>query len=65
MAKNKDPITVVEAAKELGVSERRVTAMIGSGRLKAKKFGRAWMIDPADLDAVRDRKPGRPWDKDE
>lgn len=65
MAKNRDPMTVADAAKELGVSERRIRAMVGSGRLKAAKFGRAWMIDPVDLDAVRERKPGRPWPKPE
>ena len=34
--------------------------MIDSGRLKAVKLGREWMIDPKDLDAVKDRKVGRP-----
>ena len=34
--------------------------MIGSGRLKAMKVGKVWLIDPKDLDAVKDRKVGRP-----
>ena len=34
--------------------------MIISGRLKATKVGIVWMIDPKDLDAVKDRKVGRP-----
>ena len=34
--------------------------MIDSGRLKASKVGREWLIDPKDLDAVKDRKVGRP-----
>ena len=29
-------------------------------RLKAIKIGREWLIDPKDLDAVKDRKVGRP-----
>jgi len=39
-------ITVAQAAALLGVSNRRVVAMIGSGILEAEKFGeRVWMID--------------------
>ena len=34
--------------------------MILSKRLKAIKVGREWLIDPKDLDAVKDRKVGRP-----
>jgi hypothetical protein len=34
--------------------------MINSGRLKATKVGIVWMIDPKDLDAVKNRKVGRP-----
>ena len=34
--------------------------MIDSGRLNAKKVGKVWLSDPKDLDAVKDRKVGRP-----
>ena len=34
--------------------------MIAAKRLKAIKVGREWLIDPKDLDAVKDRKVGRP-----
>lgn len=34
--------------------------MIDSGRLKATKVGYMWVIDPKDLEAVKDRKVGRP-----
>ena len=34
--------------------------MIDSGRLKAMKVGREWLIDPKNLDALKDRKTGRP-----
>jgi len=53
-------IGTTEAAKRLGVNPSRVRALIDSGRLKAIKVGREWLIDPKDLDAVKNRKPGRP-----
>jgi excisionase family DNA binding protein len=53
-------IGTTEAAKRLGVNTSRVRALIDSGRLKATKVGGAWLIDPKDLDAVKDRKVGRP-----
>ena len=34
--------------------------MIAAKRLKATKLGNVWLIDPKDLDAVKDRKVGRP-----
>jgi hypothetical protein len=34
--------------------------MIKAKRLKAMKVGHEWLIDPKDLDAVKDRKVGRP-----
>ena len=61
-------MTTLEAAGELGVSLRRVQAMVsayqkdgpGRGRLKATKIGRDFLIEPKDLEAVRVRKTGRP-----
>ena len=53
-------ITTAEAARRLGVTSNRVRAMIRANRLKAFKFGREWLIDPKDLDAVKERKVGRP-----
>ena len=52
--------TTATAATELGVSVRRVQAMIKAGRLVAQKHGRDWIIEAAALDAVRERKPGKP-----
>ena len=51
-----------EAAARLGVSVRRVQAMIRQGLIPAKKLGRDWIIDQGDLQRVsaKDRKPGRP-----
>jgi excisionase family DNA binding protein len=53
-------ISTAEAAKRLGVTANRVRAMIEAKRLKAMKVGNVWLIDPKDLDAVKDRKVGRP-----
>jgi excisionase family DNA binding protein len=52
--------TTAAAATELGVSVRRVQALIASGRLAAEKHGRDWIIESQALDAVRERKPGKP-----
>ena len=53
-------IGTIEAARRLGISDARVRALIMSGRLKATKVGGGWLIDPKDLNAVKDRKVGRP-----
>jgi excisionase family DNA binding protein len=53
-------IDTTEAARRLNVTPSRVRAMIDSGRLKATKIGIVWMIDPKDLEAVKNRKTGRP-----
>jgi excisionase family DNA binding protein len=53
-------IGTAEAARRLNVTQSRVRAMIDAGRLKAMKVGREWLIDPKDLDAVKERKVGRP-----
>lgn len=55
-----DLLTVDQAAGELGVTARRVRALIKDERLRAEKVGRDWLIRKRDLDAVRERKPGRP-----
>ena len=53
-------IGTAEAAKRLNVTVSRVLKMIAAKRLKATKLGNVWLIDPKDLDAVKDRKVGRP-----
>jgi excisionase family DNA binding protein len=55
--------TTVTAAEELGVSQQRIRALIAAGRLQATLIGSVYLITPEQLDAVRDRKPGRPWAK--
>ena len=55
-------LTTQEAARILGVSGRRVTALIQSGDLEAQKFGRSWAITESSVHdlAARERKTGRP-----
>jgi excisionase family DNA binding protein len=59
------PMTTYQVAQELGISVRRVQALIRAGKLKARKAGRDWLVLYEDLAAVRDRKPGRPRTKRE
>lgn len=53
-------LTATQAAARLGITPRRVLALIKSGRLPAEKFGRDWMIREQDLKLIKDRKPGFP-----
>ena len=53
-------LTTAQAAARLKISRCRLRVLITTGRLKAKRFGFAWLIDERDLGAVRNRKPGRP-----
>jgi excisionase family DNA binding protein len=55
-----EQITTTAAAARLGVTPRRVRALIDDGRLPATRIGRDWLIDVADLARVADRKPGWP-----
>ena len=60
MARSVKPLTVREAAAELGVGRSRIQELITLGRLPAEKIGMQWLIQPADLKPLRDRKVGRP-----
>lgn len=51
-------LTTKQVATELGISARRVLALIHAGRLKAVKVGRDWLINEHDLRPVRERRPG-------
>jgi excisionase family DNA binding protein len=53
-------LTTSEVAARLGVTMKRVQAMIRDERLPAEKRGRDYFIREADLKLVEDRKPGRP-----
>jgi excisionase family DNA binding protein len=55
-------IGTTEAAKRLGLSARRVAAMISQGIIRATKVGNTWVIDDAEIARVKklSRRPGRP-----
>lgn len=55
-----DYLSTREAAESLGVSIRRVLALIAAGKLKTQKLGSVHVIAVGDLEAVRVRTPGRP-----
>ena len=55
-----DYLTTKQAAERLGITPRRVQALIEAERLPAQKFGRDYMIKEKDLKLVEDRKVGRP-----
>lgn len=53
-------LTTRDVSIELGITPRRVQSLISSGRLRANRIGRDWLIDPSDIESVRHRPPGRP-----
>lgn len=57
------PVGVREAAERIGVSQRRVRAMIAAGQLDAEKAQGRWLIEQGSLDRVADisRRAGPPW----
>lgn len=59
-----DPYTAEEAAAALRVSVETVYAACRSGELVAMRFGSPargiWRIEPADLDAFRERAKTKP-----
>jgi excisionase family DNA binding protein len=54
--------SVTEAAERIGVSERRIRALIYSGQLHAERIGSNYIIDPEELAVFGrlDRSSGRP-----
>lgn len=56
----KNLISSKEAAEKLGLSLRRVQALITSGRLPAQKIGNSYVVNEKDLELVKKRTPGRP-----
>ncbi len=56
----KNLISSKEAAERLGLSLRRVQALITDGRLPAQKIGNSYVVNEKDLELVKERIPGRP-----
>ena len=57
-------LTTDQVAQRLGITPRRVRALITAGRLKAKRIGRDYLIDSRDLAKFAPLPPGRPPGKD-
>jgi excisionase family DNA binding protein len=54
-------LTTKDAAEKLGVSVRRVRALIAEGKLEAQQLGREYVIEEKALDKVKTYgKSGRP-----
>ncbi|HEX8141408.1 MAG TPA: helix-turn-helix domain-containing protein [Pyrinomonadaceae bacterium] len=53
-------LTTKQVAEKLGITPRRVQALIEAERLPAEKIGRDYLIREKDLKLVEDRKVGRP-----
>lgn len=54
-------ITTKQAAEQLGISMRRMQALLKSGRVpSAQKRGRDWFLKDSDLIELYFRPPGRP-----
>jgi excisionase family DNA binding protein len=55
-------LSVSDAARGLGVSERRVRALIDAGRLPADRVGRSWVVDRGAVARFvqEGRREGRP-----
>jgi excisionase family DNA binding protein len=51
--------TTAVAAKEMGLSPRRVRELAQAGELKAYRVGRDWLIDVASAKNYRRRPRGR------
>lgn len=57
-------LTTRQVAEKLGISERRVRAMIVSGKIEAHRLGREYAIEESTLATVKVyRRPGRPLTK--
>lgn len=61
-AERMEYVTKAKAAEWLEVSRPRITALVGSGRLAVKRFGRDELVSIESIDAYRkgERRPGRP-----
>jgi len=58
----KNLIGIHEASRKSGFSEIYLRKLCQGGKIKARKFGVTWVIDPASLEQYvkSERKRGRP-----
>jgi hypothetical protein len=53
--------TVPQAAEILDLTRKRVWALVRERRL-GRRYGRDWLLTPAEVESLRDRPPrGRRW----
>jgi excisionase family DNA binding protein len=55
-----DLLTTGQAARELGISAGRMRQFVTEGRIPVTRTGPYNLIDRDDLEALRQRRPGRP-----
>jgi excisionase family DNA binding protein len=54
-----DELSVKQAAEQLAVSQIQVGRLIGSGELRAQRFGRAWAVDRKSVQRYSAMRSGR------
>ena len=47
------PLTAQEAADELGYNIHHMYKLLRKGTVKAERFNKAWMIDPAEVERIK------------
>lgn len=53
-------MTLVEAARQLGLSPSTLRAQVRNGRLRARRVGRDYHVTPREVARYRDASLGRP-----
>jgi len=48
-----EPLTAERAAEELGYHIDHLYRLLRSGRVKGRRFGRAWMIDRQEVERIK------------
>jgi len=48
-----EPLTVEQAANELGYHVKHVYRLLSAGRIEGQRFGKAWMIDRQEVERVK------------
>ncbi|HLY87426.1 MAG TPA: helix-turn-helix domain-containing protein [Acetobacteraceae bacterium] len=65
MAITTDMLTANEAARRLGVTQKRVYSLVASGALSARRLGNRFLLDPSEVEArkMQGIVTGRPLDQ--
>jgi excisionase family DNA binding protein len=48
-----EPLTVKQAAAELGYHPHHVYRLLRKGMMKGRQFGTTWMVDPAEVERIK------------